>query len=368
MTFRRIRPSRFRIALVGIFSLLALSSACSNSSAPLESEVQAAAIETSAALTAEADLLTETSKPPTQTPTPTITPTPEYVTLGSVVTESINLREGPGTIFEVIDRYLEGAQVYATGISPDRAWVQVLAKSPDDPAHTLEGWMFADLIEFTRPLDILPVVDINQKWIIQGKVTETDGAPVNGIRVAALSTTDAGEELRAEATTGESGEFTIYLPADQTGSFDVQIVAANCNSRISSIIEGECIVADYFPVDSRTDVLLPQSQVVVFTYERGVTHLTGKVVYQDGYGASQVLVKATRLADGVESEWVTGVGGEFSLPLGLGIWEVVGIRFLPDGTPLFSKATQYTITEDAQVLEPLIIPYNDLSLENAPQN
>lgn len=343
--------------------LLAGLTACTSNPAPSEAEVQLAVIKTSAALTAQISP-TDTPPSPTATLAPTATPTPDYFTRGVVSANSINLRAGPGTLFSSIAVFNQGYKIFATGINPDGEWVRVLADAPDGSGRALEGWMYASLIDFSRPLDVLPTVNTNQAWAIQGKVIDSDNLPINGVRVAAVYTTDSGDEIWADATTRESGEFTILAPKNQVGPFDVQIVAVNCNSRIA---DAECLVREYYVLNFRTWVTLPQQQPVAFIYEQGLTTLTGKVVYQDGFGASQVLVKATRLEDGVESEWVTGVGGEFSLPLGQGTWEIYGIRFLPDGTPLFSQPTTMIITQAGQTLEPLIIPYNELSTDNAPE-
>ena len=105
---------------------------------------------------------------------------------------------------------------------------------------------------------------------------------------------------------------------------------------------------------------LPQVQPVRFTYEKGISFLEGKVVYQDGNGASQILVRATRNADGAQSEYVTLQGGAFRLPLGEGYWEVVAVRFLQDGTPLISDTYSYQVSIQGQEWESLLIPYIEI--------
>jgi hypothetical protein len=73
-----------------------------------------------------------------------------------------------------------------------------------------------------------------------------------------------------------------------------------------------------------------------------------------------VLVRATRISDAVTSEKVTPVGGEFSLPLGMGEWEVVAVRFQEDSTPLIGETRTYEVTTAGQEFEELIIPYNEI--------
>ena len=342
-----------------------LISACSSSQNPETTSQQnsAALIYTAAALTDAAS--TETPAPPTpldpevstETPLPP-TISPRFEAMVAVNADLLNLRSGPSTFFNTITTLSRGMQVSIQGMIEDGTWIYVNALLND--GNSIEGWIFASLLDLSTLETSLPIVSLPAESTISGIVADTDGTPINAVRVAATVQTETGT-LRAESNSNRSGYFYIYAPPDLTGPINIEIVAVNCSSSISDILsDGSCIVRDFIPVTWRAEVSLPQSQLIRFTYEQGVALLEGKVIYQDGNGASQILVKATRQSDGVESEYVTPQGGEFRLPLGLGTWDFVAIRFLEDGTPLFSETRVFQITTPGQEFEPLLISYTEI--------
>ncbi len=274
---------------------------------------------------------------------------PAYMVPALVTSETLNLRAGPGTFFAIVQSYTRGTQVTTLEMTPDGRWIRVAAPGS-------EGWMTADFLDLSELEAALPVVSWPEAYMIYGSVLDTQGYPISGVRMAATT----GNQ-RAEAASTHDGRFYIYVPAEISGPFNLEIVAVNCGSSIAEIQEdGSCRAGDYFPVHWQETVTPPQSEPVHFTYEAGIAFLEGKVAYQDGNGASQILVRATRVSDGVQSEFVTPVGGEFRLPLGKGEWEVVAVRFQQDGTPLISETRVYQITAAGQELEPLILPYNEI--------
>ncbi|MFN2144322.1 MAG: SH3 domain-containing protein [Anaerolineales bacterium] len=310
-------------------------------------------IMTAAAATVEASqdtpepTATESATTIENTPVPTMAPA--YMVPATVTSQTLNLRAGPGTFFAIVQSYTRGTQVTTLEMTPDGRWIRVSAPGS-------EGWMAADFLDLSELQAALPVISWPEAYMIYGTVLDTQGNPISGVRMAATT----GNQ-RAEATSTHDGRFYIYVPAEIAGPFNLEIVAVNCGSSIAEVQEdGSCRAADYFPVHWQETVTPPQSEPVRFTYEAGIAFLEGKVVYQDGNGASQILVRATRVSDSVQSEFVTPVGGEFRLPLGKGEWEVVAVRFLQDGTPLVSETRTYQITTAGQELDPLILPYTEI--------
>ena len=314
---------------------------------------------------AETAAVLATNAPPTETPLPTATPlptptaTPSWVTTAFVMTGPLNLRNGPGTFFETLGSLPDGTKLFVLSSVAGGEWFEVLAPNPNGNGMVV-GWMNTSYLQISSYLGTIPIGSWPQETTLYGTVTDENGIPINAVRVAVIYTTETSE-VRADTPTNENGEFAIFLPDRISGPFDVQITAVNCNSRISVWLEdGECEVQDFFPVEWRSTEFIPLSEPVHFYYEEAVTKLEGKISYADGWGFPGILVKATRLEDGVDSERVSPNNGRFSIPLGYGTWEVVAIRFERDGTPYFSERVIYTITEEGQVIEPFNVIIDDI--------
>ena len=90
------------------------------------------------------------TQPPTSSPQPSETPTP--VTLeGCVKADSLRVRSGPGTEYEMIGGLLGGTCITLTGRNAETTWVQV-------QQDELTGWAAADYIAADAGLDMLAVV------------------------------------------------------------------------------------------------------------------------------------------------------------------------------------------------------------------
>lgn len=330
-----------------VLVILLLTSCTSQEFTPDPADVAIAMANTEAAQTATAQVPRATRE---STPAPS--PTPSYSTSGMVSTPTLNLRAGPGTIFQILDSHPEGAAVLVVGRTPNGDWVMVKADASDGSGEEIEGWMYASLLRITGDIDRLPEITLYEKYAIRGRVTDDKDNPINSVRVSAIYYSLSADPIWGDDTTNDEGEFTIYLPPSMSGPFDVQIVEVYCDSLI---VTEECIVIDYFTVHYREEVTLPHEKDLHFTYEKGVTHLEGRVTYKDGWGIPNILVRATRQEDGVDSETVTPSNGRFILPLGLGTWDIIVIRFEEDGNPLIKEVATITVTEEGQVIEPLTI-------------
>lgn len=337
-----------------------------SSDAEMSQEEAIAMVYTAAAMTEEAQAVTpegatpqpEATQEEMQEETPQPTEPPAYIAVATVELNGLILRGGPGTLFNQLATFATGTEVYLLGMVPDGTWIHVRAPLAD--GGTVDGWMFAQYLNLSD-LDVsLPVEDIALQNTIAGVVVDNEGTPVDDVRVAMTVETESGM-LRDESTTDHQGVFQIYYPVELAETAHVEIVAVNCYSRIAQYVtDVGCLVLDYFPTDWQETVSLPQVGSLTFTYEKAVTYLEGEVVYQDGNGASQILVRATRQQDGVQSEQVTPVGGAFRLPLGPGTWEVVAVRFRADGTALIGETRIYEIGADGEEFDPLVIPYIEI--------
>jgi uncharacterized protein YraI len=94
---------------------------------------------------------------PTPTPTPTATstnkPTPTP-TPDAVVVAPVNLRKGPGTVYDIINTLRPGQVLTVTGRITDAAWLQI--KTDQMQA----GWVInrVDLVTLNLPVEQIPIV------------------------------------------------------------------------------------------------------------------------------------------------------------------------------------------------------------------
>ncbi len=105
----------------------------------------------------ETAIPTDTATPiPTDTATPTATATPiptvpRTFIWGTVTAESLNIRAGPGTDYDIVERLIEGTTVELIGRNEEGDWFQI--RLYDD----LEGWVKAEWIQTEADIDSLPI-------------------------------------------------------------------------------------------------------------------------------------------------------------------------------------------------------------------
>lgn len=83
---------------------------------------------------------------------PTTAPKNQQAT-GTVNVQILNLREGPATSFEIVDRLQQDTQVVITGRLSDSVWLKVTV-----PSIGKEGWVAAEYINASVDVSTLPVV------------------------------------------------------------------------------------------------------------------------------------------------------------------------------------------------------------------
>ena len=170
-------PMRFVI----IIGLLVLAAGCTPTPAPAPAAVSPT---TAPAAADPADALTPlppTPTPEADEPQPAFTATPAPIErqplAATVNVDSLNLRSGPGTLFEVLSTLPLGSMVTALGIAPGNDWVEI----EDENGQT--GWVYAELLTLDGDLATLPLLEAPQSLSINGKVIDQNGQTINGVQV-----------------------------------------------------------------------------------------------------------------------------------------------------------------------------------------
>ncbi|TAK11828.1 MAG: DUF1416 domain-containing protein [Anaerolineae bacterium] len=265
---------------------------------------------------------------PSNTPAPTATATSSGPITGVVNVEFLNLREGPGTLFDVMQPVPQGEQVLVIGQDESGDWVQVqigeetdATEAADDP---LTGWFAAAFLNYSGDPTSLPVVQLPFDQQVRVTVQDTNGNPIPGVVVAVIYRDDT-VTLRNDSTTNDEGRALAHVPPGFSGVLDVQIVGIDCTSPIVDI---NCELSGYFVLEWRTLPVIPQTGPIVLRYEVSTTVITGSVVDRTGNPVAGIEVVAQR-DDGAETAGTTGADGTFRIPAGPGIWEVFALVFDP---------------------------------------
>jgi|GEM_PF-477925 len=304
-----------------IVGLLLLAAGCTTtaSETPPTANVAAAPTEASTAVPPTPEPETETEA---EDPTPAPTAAPTAVETGPLVAtvnvDSLNLRSGPGTLFEVLSTLPLGSNVTALGTAPGSDWVEIETETGQT------GWVFADLLTLDGELVELPRLAVPANLSITGKVIDQNGQGINGVQVEVIAQLfDFAVDFVTRSDT--SGYFYTYFPPDTVGVWQVGIIGTDCDCRI---VDGNCNVVEYFLYNGSAYVQLPANSPLVFVYEAANSHITGTVQDANGASLANVRVFAER-SDGATAEALTGNTGTFVLPASPGIWDVYAIQTTP---------------------------------------
>ena len=183
--------------------------------------------------------------------------------------------------------------------------------------------MSTQFLEFQGDPLTLPVVVFPEAQIVRGRVEDTSGLPVFGVDIAVIYRNE-DTELRHDAYTDENGDFVVYLPPDMLGLLDISIVGISCDSHI---MDEDCQMSGYFKLEGRAFVNIPQEEAIIFLYEVSTVNIVGTVM-DKGEPVEGITVVGER-DDGAEAFIRTDADGNFSLPVGEGIWEVYTVTFDP---------------------------------------
>ena len=92
-----------------------------------------------------------TPEPPKATATATVAPAEAATLSGTVTSDGLRLRKGPGTMYSALGALYSGDHVDVAGRTEAADWLQVIA------ADGRSGWVFAEYVELTMPLASVPV-------------------------------------------------------------------------------------------------------------------------------------------------------------------------------------------------------------------
>lgn len=202
---------------------------------------------------------TPTASPaPLPTPTAATTSETENGLTAAVRVDSLNLRSGPGTMFDIIGQVYKNNLVKVLGRVPGDDWVQVIT------ADGSTGYMLADFLELDSRLTLLPQITIRDSYIVLGKVVDEDGTAINDITVAVYQG-DGAQTLRTDAVTDERGIFTAYLPLDSAYTWTVSVVGVGCTSRI---VDENCTYPGSFGTKATARFELPLNKQITLLYEQ----------------------------------------------------------------------------------------------------
>jgi len=110
--------------------------------------------------TSPADTPTPTHIPtPTDTPSPTDTPEPTLTATPTppdavVNIEALNLRSGPGVVYDILGVLKQGDPLGVTGKCPAGDWLKVIC--PDEK----EGWVAVSCLEINKALTAVPIAQV----------------------------------------------------------------------------------------------------------------------------------------------------------------------------------------------------------------
>lgn len=222
-----MKLSKFTFPTITIFLVLVLLASCGAPPAmPSASEVETVVALTFAALTESAPTSTREAEPSVgESPTAEITP-PESPTILFVQTtaQNVNLRVGPGTLFQVSRVLAQGTTLEAHGQSRDGEWLYV--KNDEE----VFGWVLIQLLQVGgHDGPPLSFVEPENAILVTGIVKTEAGTPVNGIGFAITKGFDLNAP-RTDATTDKDGRFYAYLPSTSTGAWNVGYVSVACTS------------------------------------------------------------------------------------------------------------------------------------------
>lgn len=174
-----------------------------------------------------------------------------------VIVQSINLRQGPSTVYLVMANLPENTLVTLLGKAQGDEWLLV-------DTGKMQGWLAIAFLEISNRmiLETLPIINPENAYVITGKIMNENAKPVEGVVVAVIQGT-GNHAPRAESQTGQQGNFYAYLPPNSRGVWRVSIVGVSCQSWIMA--ENCAYPGEFWP--RWVDVHLPSLPYLNFVYK-----------------------------------------------------------------------------------------------------
>ena len=202
----------------------------------------------------------------TSAPIPTITAQPDNtltptvfspVNLNAkVAVEILNIRQGPGTTFDIVVKLKESTTLTVTGRAPGDEWGYI------ETVDSQSGWASLSFLQVDGEIDNLKLEDLASVYQIKGKVNDAEGNPISDITVAVYQT-DGAINSRTDAVTTTDGEFFAYLPIEENPiHWQISVVGIGCKSRIADETCG--FSGSFEPV--AVIISPPVQNEVIFTY------------------------------------------------------------------------------------------------------
>jgi uncharacterized protein YraI len=139
------------------------------------------------------------------------------------VVDNLNLRMGPGALFQVSRVLLKNTKLKVIGRVPGREWLNVMND------ENIVGWVYVDWVKGGYDGPPPPIVQPADVILVTGKVVGSSASPVTGINFA-IEQKSASKSLRTDAATDADGIFYAYLPNHLSGVWTVSYVSTLCTS------------------------------------------------------------------------------------------------------------------------------------------
>jgi uncharacterized protein YraI len=139
------------------------------------------------------------------------------------VLDNVNLRVGPGTLFQVSRVLLKNTKLKVIGPAPGKEWLNVMND------ENIVGWVIGDGVKGGYGGPPPAIVQPADVFLVTGKVVDSSAAPVTGIGFSIEQKT-ASKSLRTDAATDADGIFYAYLPQHLSGIWTVSFTSVACTS------------------------------------------------------------------------------------------------------------------------------------------
>ncbi len=154
-------------------------------------------------------------------PIETEEPLPVMMVPALVNTETLYLRKGPSRFFESVGLYTKDNTLLIIGQEATGAWVLV------QTGDFQSGWMLAEFLTINGSLQDVPVFKVGNAQVLHGHVYIGGLNPATFVSVA-IKPAGSPDSSTDVTHTNEKGEWTLYLPLDASGDWDVGPNGALC--------------------------------------------------------------------------------------------------------------------------------------------
>jgi hypothetical protein len=197
---------------------------------------------------------------PTETPAPSLTPFVPFI--ASVWADNVNVRTNPGYLFPALRLLVKGSNLTILGKAPGDEWMYV------QTSDGKKGWVFTQLIESQVDVEAVPMVEPQNVQLIQGRVLDSMGTPIQGVGFAVVQGTGDRPPMNI-VQTDASGNFYSFMPLTANGQWAVNYNSIACKSNVWT--DDSC---SYYKVPykglvdpSSTAIFLPQKEALEFTWK-----------------------------------------------------------------------------------------------------